>query len=117
MAYVELASLDKIKKKLGIEPEGEVQAYLTNTCYRYMDKYVPKDTGILRETVDITPSTITYESPYASYQYYGKRKDKSHKVHNYTTPNTGSYWDRRMVSAEMNDVVDEVKNYMRSRNV
>ena len=34
------------------------------------------------------------------------------KVVNYTTPGTGSYWDKRMVSAEMQDVVKEVQDYI-----
>ena len=31
---------------------------------------------------------------------------------NYTTPGTGPYWDKRMVSAEMQDVVKEVQDYI-----
>lgn len=36
-----------------------------------MDKYVPYDTGMLRTNVSKTTDTITYESPYAHYQYIG----------------------------------------------
>lgn len=101
-----------IKARLGLEPNGRVQKFFTNTCYKHMDKYVPKDEGNLRTIVDIQPNSITYESPYARYQYYGEREDGSHKVINYTTPGTGPYWDKRMVSAEMQDVVKEVQNYI-----
>ena len=101
-----------IKAHLGIDPNGRVQKFFTNTCYRYMDKYVPKDEGTLRTVVDIQSNTITYEMPYARYQYYGVREDGTHVVHNYTTPGTGPYWDKRMVSAEMQDVVKEVQNYI-----
>lgn len=101
-----------IKARLGIEPNGRVQKFFTNTCYKRMDKYVPKDEGNLRTIVDILPSEIIYEMPYARYQYYGVREDGSHKVQNYTTPGTGTYWDKRMVSAEMQDVVKEVQNYI-----
>ena len=101
-----------IKARLGIEPNGRVQKFFTNTCYKHMDKYVPKDEGNLRTIVDIQPNSITYESPYARYQYYGEREDGSHKVINYTTPGTGPYWDKRMVSAEMQDIVKEVQNYI-----
>ena len=101
-----------IKARLGIEPNGRVQKFFTNTCYKHMDKYVPKDEGNLRTIVDIQPNSITYESPYARYQYYGEREDGSHKVVNYTTPGTGPYWDKRMVSAEMQDIVKEVQNYI-----
>ena len=101
-----------IKARLGIEPNGRVQKFFTNTCYKHMDKYVPKDEGNLRTIVDIQPSKIIYEMPYARYQYYGVREDGSHRVQNYTTPGTGAYWDKRMVSAEMQDVVKEVQNYI-----
>ena len=102
-----------IKAHLGIDPNGRVQKFFTNTCYRYMDKYVPKDEGTLRTVVDIQSNTITYEMPYARYQYYGVREDGTHQVKNYTTSGTGPYWDKRMVSAEMQDVVKEVQDYIR----
>lgn len=113
MGYVKLDSLDKIKKKLGLEPNGRVQAFFTETCYKHMDKYVPMDLGNLRSNVDVQTDRIVYESPYAKYQYYGERGDGSHKVKNYTTPGTGPYWDKRMVSAEMDQVVKEVQKFVR----
>ena len=109
---VKIKPTNIIKARLGIEPNGKVQKFLTNTCYKHMDKYVPMDTGNLRTNVDIQSDTITYESPYARYQYYGMREDGTHIVNNYTTPGTGPYWDKRMVSAEMQDVVREVQNYI-----
>jgi len=109
---VKLNPTSQIKARLGIEPNGRVQKFFTNTCYKHMDKYVPKDEGNLRTIVDIQPDSITYESPYAKYQYYGMREDGSHVVKNYTTPGTGTYWDKRMVSAEMQDVVKEVQDYV-----
>lgn len=109
---VKMKPTSVIKARLGINPNGRVKKFLTNTCYKHMDKYVPKNKGNLRTIVDIQTSRIIYESPYASYQYYGMRKDKTHKVKNYTTPGTGPYWDKRMKSAEMNDVIMEVQNYI-----
>ena len=110
MAHLVLANKDKIKKQLGIEPNGKVQAYFTERCYTYMDKYVPKDTGTLREDVTITNGSITYEQEYAYVQYIGEINE--HPIKNYTTPGTGPYWDERMVSAEGNEVVKEVQNYL-----
>lgn len=109
---VKMQPTSVIKANLGIEPNGKVQKFFTNTCYRYMDKYVPKDNGILRENVTIDSNSITYEQEYASYQYYGERKDGSHKVSNYTTPGTGPYWDERMKSVDMQNVVAEVQNFV-----
>lgn len=109
---VKMQPTSVIKARLGIEPNGRVQKFFTNTCYKHMDKYVPQDSGDLRTIVDIQPNSITYEMPYARYQYYGVREDGTHVVHNYTTPGTGTYWDKRMVSAEMQNVVEEVQNYV-----
>lgn len=108
-----LNPISTIKANLGIEPNGPVQKFFTNTCYRYMDKYVPKDNGILRTAVTIKSDSITYEQPYAHAQYVGYTKGP---VKNYTTAGTGPYWDRRMVSAEINDVVREVQDYIRRKN-
>ena len=109
---VKLKPTSVIKARLGIEPNGRVQQFFTNTCYKHMDKYVPMDNGDLRTVVDIQPDSITYESPYAEYQYYGMRKDGTHVVKHYTTPGTGTYWDKRMKSAEMQEVVKEVQDYI-----
>ena len=108
---------------LGVQPKGEIHKWFTNTCALRMDKYVPKDEGHLRETVvvngvvteNVTEDTITYDQQYARYQYYGMREDGSHVVRNYTTPNTGRYWDKRMWSAEKNQIIKEVQNYIDKR--
>ena len=107
---VKMQPTSVIKANLGIEPNGRVQKFFTNTCYRYMDKYVPKDTGALRETVTIDGNSITYEQPYAHDQYIGEVNGG--QVTNYTTPGTGPYWDERMKSADMQNVVAEVQDFI-----
>ena len=84
---VSIKPTSQIKAKLGIEPNGRVQKFFTNTCYKHMDKYVPMDEGNLRTIVNIEPNYITYESPYAKYQYYGVREDGTHSPLYYT-----GYW-------------------------
>ena len=107
---VQLKPTSQIKAKLGLEPNGRVQKFFTNTCYKHMDKYVPMREGNLRTIVDVQEDSITYESDYAKAQYYGERNGKPFQ--NYTTPGTGPYWDERMKSAEMKDVVKEVQDYI-----
>ena len=110
---VKLKPVSVIKARLGLEPNGRVQKFFTNTCYKHMDKYVPKDKGDLRTNVSIDADGITYESPYARYQYKGV--SKSGKPLNYKTAGTGDYWDKRMVSAEIQDVVKEVQDFVNKR--
>ena len=110
---VKLNPTSVIKLRLGINPDGPVQYFFTNTCYKHMDKYVPRDYGDLRKNVTITSNSITYESPYASYQYKGMREDGTHRVQNYTTAGTGPYWDKKMWSAEKDIVIEEVQKYVK----
>jgi len=107
---MKMKPISQIKADLGINPGGKVQRFFTDTCYKHMDKYVPKDIGNLRDNVDKGADYITYESPYAHAQYIGEVHGSP--VKNYTTPGTGPYWDEKMVSAEMNDVIEEVQNYV-----
>lgn len=69
-----LKPISEIKVRLGIEPDGPVQAFVTNTCYKHMDKYVPAREGShnLRTNVSFTKKTIRYKSTYAHYMYIGK---------------------------------------------
>ena len=105
-----LKPISEIKADLGIEPNGKVQKYFTERCYQHMDKYVPKDTGALRETVVKGTDYIKYNVPYAHAQYVGIVHGSP--VKNYTTPGTGPYWDKRMVSAEMKDIVKECQAFI-----
>lgn len=107
---VKLKPTSQIKKRLGINPNGRIQKAFTNSCRNHMDKYVPYsgDTGRihLRENVSLREDSITYESPYAHAQYVGYTTGP---VVNYTTPGTGPYWDERMKSVEMDDIVKEMQ--------
>jgi hypothetical protein len=92
-----------------------------------MDKYVPFDKGFLAGTVieggeptsNVTVDSITYTQPYASYHYFGKRKDRSHVIneanrkrhrHDLAT----SHWDKKMKTAEMQDIVKMVGEYVKT---
>ena len=120
----------EIIARLGLEPDGEFHQWFTNTCALHMDKYVPFDEGILAGTVvnngvltaNVTESTITYDTPYASYQYYGVRQDGSHKINEANRniekhPLATSYWDKEMVTAEMQDIEEEIHNYFKRGNI
>lgn len=107
---VYINSLDQIKRRLKINYDGPVQAFMTETCFKTMDKYVPRRDGNLKNRVYLTNHSITYQSPYARYQYYGVREDGTHKVTHYTTPGTGPYWDKRMISADMDSVLRQVQD-------
>ena len=79
-----LKPISEIKANLGLEPNGRVQKFFTNICRNHIDKYVPKDTGMLRENVMLDSDSITYQSPYAHAQYIGEVHGSP--VKKYTTP-------------------------------
>lgn len=110
---VDLKPISTIVADLGLTPNGKVQKFFTNTCYRYMDKYVPMDTGDLRTIVTIGDNYIDYEMPYAHYQYVGHWEDGSHEIKNHTTKGTTTYWDKRMWDIEKDNVIDEVQKFMK----
>ena len=83
-----LKPISEIKANLGLESNGRAQKFFTNTCRNHMDKYVPKDTGALRENVALESDSITYQSPYAHAQYVGIVHGSP--VRNYTTPRNRS---------------------------
>lgn len=95
---------------LGLQDGGKGNKYLSNICKRYMEKYVPRDTGILRDTAKVGNDNVRYKQIYASYVYKGI--SKTGKSLNYKTPGTGSYWDKKMMSAEGNDVVKEFQKWL-----
>lgn len=103
---------------LGLQPNGAVHTFFTNTCARYMDKYVPYDEGNLALYKIPSPDTILYEQPYADYQWRGERADGSHKINEANRnrsmhPLATSHWDKKMWTAEKDDVLSEVAEFAR----
>ena len=81
---MKLNPISRIKVRLGIDANGNAQKFFTDTCDKHMDKYIPKDLGLLRTNKNKEAKSITYESPYAHAQYIGEVHGSP--VQNYTTP-------------------------------
>ena len=131
-----------IKARLGIEPNVPVHTFFTKRCAEHMDNYVPYEEGHLAYTNrTIETNRIIYNSPYAHYMYEGKvmgpnipiKEDgiivgwfsPKGKPKHYTGKNidysksiarghtqAGPYWDKRMWSAEKDDIIKEVQEYI-----
>lgn len=131
---VDLKPTSVISLRLGIQNKGPVHKFFTHTCAIHMDKYVPYRTGTLATTVveggnttsNVTEDTITYAQKYAIYPYMGIRKNakfemngKSYRLYknmHYGTDKhslAGPHWDKRMWTAEKNDIVKEVQDYVK----
>lgn len=98
---------------LELEKGGKAYKTLSSICKRYMEKYVPKDTGVLRNTAQVGNDFVTYPQVYAQYVYKGE--SKYGKPLQYKTPGTGSYWDKKMMSAECKDVEKEFEQWLDRR--
>lgn len=94
---------DKIVNKFNMQKGGSAQLFLSNECFRRMDKYVPKDTGLLKGTVTVKPGSVTYEQQYAHRQYT-TNKGKGLR---------GKYWDQKMLSAEEELLKNDVEKYIK----
>ena len=134
-------SSDQIaKKKLGGQP-GMLS--LATTAARFMDPYVPADNLVLAQNVDITADEgagyITYNSPYAHYQYEGElygpnypitdggevvgffsppHKTPTGKRLEYSTfrhPLATDHWDKAMMTARKEDLVKSYEEYLKRR--
>lgn len=92
---------NKIIDKYGMQENGNTQLFLANNCFRRMQKYVPFDSGTLSTHATVRPGSVTYEEQYAHKQYT-TNKGKGIR---------GKYWDKKMVSAEKELIIQEVEEY------
>lgn len=137
---VKLKPISTIEAGLGIDPDGAIQLFFTQTCAKEMDKYVPFDVGTLAKYKIYDNDTIAYEQPYAHYMYVGKVmgpnipikvngviiKWFSKKPKYYTGADivyntsrhkeAGPYWDKRMWSADKEKVIKIVQDELHRRN-
>lgn len=103
-------SFEKILQKKGLQANGPVQKALTHACRIEMDEFVPYDEGNLSTILYEGPDYIIYESPYASYQYFGVRKDGTHQINEANRnrefhPLATSYWDKAMWTAKKDQIM------------
>lgn len=125
-----LNPISKIEARLGINPNGRVQKYFTNMCYRRMGAFVPGgSSSMLNTNVQLGSDHIRYKSPYAHYQYRsilyvdpdtgsswakkGTTKVPTNKTLNHTIGT--SYWDKKMWASQSEDAIRELQDYVDGR--
>lgn len=138
MTNINMQPISKIKAQLGIEPNGKVQKFFTNTCYRYMSPFVPGGVSShLNQNVTLTDTYIDYNSPDAHYHYIGKlyvdpkyekgafyspdygywsrpgiTKIPTVKNLTYHTPGTGAFWDKRAWTSKGKEIEKETQQFV-----
>lgn len=87
----------------------KIGLFMAETCARYMDKFIPMDSGNLAQDYTTNPFKVTYEVPYAHRIYEGQgfnfRKDKH--------PLATARWDKAMWSAYKGDIAKELTDYIK----
>lgn len=137
-----LKSSTEIGNRLGINEDGDVTRFFRDECDRFMDEYIPFDSGTLKNTKTYpNPHSIKYTSPYAHYMYKGvmyispklgvsgiplkngkwwspkgETKIPSGKSLKYNgAPKRGKEWDKRMKNDRLKDIVRDVENYIKRK--
>ncbi len=98
---LEMDPADRILMKRKLEKNGAAQRFLTSTVRRMCDPYVPRRTGVLKNTAVESVGQITYVQPYARRQYW------EHKGNGLRGPQ----WDKRMMAARGREVVQAVAKF------
>lgn len=89
------------KRKL----DDRAQLYFASEVARLSDPFVPKDSGTLKNTRQVTPGKITYIQPYARRQWY---ENKGNGLR-------GKQWCLRMWAYRKNDITSAVAKFVGGR--
>lgn len=122
---LDIPSAAVLADRKGFGPDGHVQKFHTANVNRRIGKYMPHLTGTLETKLKIVRGTkIIVLGPYAKYQYHGKvmvgpapkvLTDRDLEYTKTFNPQAGPYWDRALVAAEGDAIVDDVQRYINRR--
>ena len=103
---IEIDDEQKILLKRGMNKNGNVQILFTRLCDKYMDIYVPFDTGNLKDfSKTVRVNEIEYNTPYARRQYF-ENKGTGPK----SNGRRGRFWDKRMWIAHGDTLCEDIAN-------
>lgn len=98
---IHMDSTDKILLKRSLGKNGKGQRFFTHEVRRMSDPYVPRRSGVLKNTAREAEKTVTYNTPYARRQYY------EHKGNGLR----GKMWDKRMWADRGKEIVRSVAKF------
>lgn len=108
---------EKILKRIGLNEGGEIQKFIDSEVLRLCDKYVPFQTGTLRNqgilgTV-VGSGEVAWISVKARYLYYGKvmvgpppKKETDKDLTYNGAPMRGARWFERMKADSGQEIID-----------
>ena len=84
--------------------------YAATEWHRLYSPYTPYKTGMLDNTVSITPGEIEHTVPYARYQYYGEFHHFSREQH----PKASAKWDLAAEPTQKPKLIAAMQGYIDS---
>lgn len=132
---------EAIRIQAGVDNVRGLNAYATKVVADHMDKYVPyRSGGLAYDSREVTPNAIIFKAPYAHYMYVGEvmgpnipitengeivgwfsRPGKEYTgrdieyVKSAGHEYAGPYWEKRMWSAEKDDIIKDIQKYVDNR--
>lgn len=112
---IQMDPAQKILLKRKLNKNGDAQIKFTKECSKYMNNYVPFDSGRLKDmSVELQTSKIIFNAPYARKQYYtnkglGKQGENS-------GGKRGKYWDKRCWADNGDKIVQTIAKFCGGRS-
>ena len=88
-----------------------VKVYANTRLHAYCSPYVPMDTGMLDQTVDITPDYVHYKVPYAHKMWDGDGLNFSKDKH----PLATSHWEKAMEVSKGKQLANDITAYLKRK--
>ncbi|MBZ9608636.1 minor capsid protein [Clostridium estertheticum] len=109
--HINMDATQKILLKRYLNSNGGAQVKFTKECAKQMNNYTPFLTGRLKDMmVQINPTNVTYNAPYAKQQYYGNAGNG--KQGTSMGGIRGKQWAPRMWSAKGTGIVSTVASFV-----
>lgn len=102
---ISIDSADQILLRRKLNKNGEGQRFFTHEVRRMSDPYVPRRSGVLKDTAIEQVNKITYPQPYSRRQYYEHHGNGLR----------GKEWDRRMWADRGPEIVKVTANFCGGR--
>lgn len=125
---VKMQPVNVILTRLGVDKNGDVQQFVTNSINRRITRYMPYRTGALSTKLKYVKSPVEIEvnARYARYQYYGKvmvgkapkvaiDKPLNQEPHSPGNDRAGPFWDKRLMAEEADAIAAEAQEYVRRK--
>ena len=86
-----------IEKKVSPIALAKGQLAIASQMKTDMDPFIPRKSGELRGSAQVSKDGIRYPGPYARPQFYGSsyNKHRNFKFRRYSTSGTGPRWDKK----------------------